>query len=54
MSTFLLSYFPTLFVFCVNIESILHGASVPRNKLLFNHGINLLPYTGAGSGGYYC
>ena len=34
----------------VNMESILHGASVPRNKLLFNHGINLLPYTGAGSG----
>lgn len=34
----------------VNLESILHGASVPRNKLLFNHGINLLPYTGAGSG----
>ena len=28
----------------------MHGASVPRNKLLFNHGINLLPYTGAGSG----
>ena len=26
------------------------GASVPRNKLMFNHGINLLPYTGAGSG----
>ena len=34
----------------VNIENILHGASMPRNKLLFNHGINLLPYTGAGSG----
>lgn len=34
----------------VNLENILHGASVPRNKLLFNHGINLLPYTGAGSG----
>lgn len=34
----------------VNMENILHGASVPRNKLLFNHGINLLPYTGAGSG----
>ena len=34
----------------VNLDSILHGASVPRNKLLFNHGINLLPYTGAGSG----
>ena len=34
----------------VNINSILHGASMPRNKLLFNHGINLLPYTGAGSG----
>lgn len=34
----------------VSIESIKHGASVPRNKLLFNHGINLLPYTGAGSG----
>jgi predicted HTH transcriptional regulator len=34
----------------INLESILHGASVPRNKLLFNHGINLLPYTGAGSG----
>ena len=32
------------------MESIKHGASVPRNKLLFNHGINLLPYTGAGSG----
>ena len=32
------------------MENILHGASVPRNKLLFNHGINLLPYTGAGSG----
>ena len=27
----------------VNLENILHGASVPRNKLLFNHGINLLP-----------
>ena len=34
----------------VSMESIKHGASVPRNKLLFNHGINLLPYTGAGSG----
>ena len=34
----------------VNLKSIMHGASVPRNKLLFNHGINLLPYTGAGSG----
>lgn len=34
----------------VSIESITHGVSVPRNKLLFNHGINLLPYTGAGSG----
>lgn len=33
----------------VSMESIKHGASVPRNKLLFNHGINLLPYTGAGS-----
>ena len=32
------------------MESIRHGVSVPRNKLLFNHGINLLPYTGAGSG----
>ncbi len=32
------------------MESIKHGASVPRNRLLFNHGINLLPYTGAGSG----
>lgn len=34
----------------VSMESITHGVSVPRNKLLFNHGINLLPYTGAGSG----
>lgn len=34
----------------MNLDSIMHGASVPRNKLLFNHGINLLPYTGAGSG----
>jgi predicted HTH transcriptional regulator len=34
----------------VNMENILQGTSVPRNKLLFNHGINLLPYTGAGSG----
>lgn len=34
----------------VSMESIKHGISVPRNKLLFNHGINLLPYTGAGSG----
>ncbi|MDY6373257.1 MAG: ATP-binding protein, partial [Bacteroidales bacterium] len=34
----------------VSMESIKHGASVPRNKSLFNHGINLLPYTGAGSG----
>ena len=34
----------------VSMESIKHGASVPRNKLLFNHGINLLPYTGVGSG----
>ena len=34
----------------VNLDSIMHGASVPRNKLLFNHGINLLPSTGAGSG----
>ncbi len=34
----------------VNTESIKHGVSVPRNKLLFNHGIHLLPYTGAGSG----
>ncbi len=34
----------------VSMEGIKHGVSVPRNKLLFNHGINLLPYTGAGSG----
>jgi len=34
----------------VSTESIKHGVSVPRNKLLFNHGIQLLPYTGAGSG----
>ena len=34
----------------VSVESIKHGASVPRNGLLFNHGVNLLPYTGAGSG----
>ena len=34
----------------VSTESIKYGVSVPRNKLLFNHGINLLPYTGAGSG----
>ena len=34
----------------VNTESIKHGVSLPRNKLLFNHGIHLLPYTGAGSG----
>ena len=32
------------------VVGITHGVSVPRNKLLFNHGINLLPYTGAGSG----
>ena len=30
--------------------NIRHGISVPRNRLLFNHGIHLLPYTGAGSG----
>ncbi len=34
----------------VNTESIKNGVSMPRNKLLFNHGIHLLPYTGAGSG----
>lgn len=34
----------------VTLDSIKQGVSVPRNKLLFNHGINLLPYTGAGSG----
>ncbi|WP_291529615.1 RNA-binding domain-containing protein [Bacteroides sp. UBA939] len=34
----------------VNMESIKHGISVPRNKLFFNHAIHLLPYTGAGSG----
>ena len=34
----------------VGIESIKNGVSVPRNRLLFNHGVNLLPYTGAGSG----
>ena len=34
----------------VTLDSIRQGISVPRNKLLFNHGINLLPYTGAGSG----
>ena len=34
----------------VTLDSIKQGISVPRNKLLFNHGINLLPYTGAGSG----
>ncbi len=34
----------------VNTENIRSGISVPRNKLLFNHGIHLLPYTGAGSG----
>ena len=30
--------------------NIRHGISVPRNRLLINHGIHLLPYTGAGSG----
>lgn len=34
----------------VSVDSIKLGISVPRNKLLFNHGIHLLPYTGAGSG----
>lgn len=34
----------------VSIENITQGVSVPRNKLLFNHAIHLLPYTGAGSG----
>ncbi len=34
----------------VNTDNIRHGISVPRNQLLFNHGIHLLPYTGAGSG----
>ncbi|MBQ6275292.1 MAG: putative DNA binding domain-containing protein [Bacteroidales bacterium] len=34
----------------VNTENIKHGISVPRNQILFNHGIHLLPYTGVGSG----
>lgn len=34
----------------VSVDKIKHGISVPRNTLLFNHAINLLPYTGAGSG----
>ncbi len=33
-----------------SVEDATHGVSVPRNKLLFNNGIYLLPYTGAGSG----
>lgn len=34
----------------IDIESIRRGVSKPRNSLLFNNGIYLLPYTGAGSG----
>ena len=34
----------------LSIDAIKQGVSAPRNKLLFSHGINLLPYTGAGSG----
>jgi len=34
----------------VDTDNIKKGISIPRNKLLFSHGIFLLPYTGAGSG----
>ena len=34
----------------ITIDRLKQGISVPRNKLLFNNGIYLLPYTGAGSG----
>lgn len=34
----------------LSVEKIRNGVSKPRNNLLFNNGIYLLPYTGAGSG----
>jgi len=34
----------------IDTDNIRKGISMPRNKLLFSHGIFLLPYTGAGSG----
>ena len=34
----------------VTEESIKHGISVPRNKLLFENAKDILPYTGIGSG----
>lgn len=34
----------------MTVESMVSGVSMPRNDLLFNNAIYLLPYTGAGSG----
>ena len=34
----------------MTVESMVAGVSMPRNDLLFNNAIHLLPYTGAGSG----
>ena len=34
----------------MTVESMVAGVSMPRNDLLFNNAIYLLPYTGAGSG----
>ncbi len=34
----------------MTVESMVSGVSMPRNDLLFNNAIFLLPYTGAGSG----
>ena len=34
----------------MTVESVVSGVSMPRNNLLFDNAIFLLPYTGAGSG----
>ena len=34
----------------MTVESMVAGVAMPRNDLLFNNAIYLLPYTGAGSG----
>lgn len=34
----------------LEVEDVLSGTSLPRNKMLFTHGAFLLPYSGIGSG----
>ena len=34
----------------LQVEDVMMGTSLPRNKMIFTHGAYLLPYTGVGSG----